>query len=314
MLRFLARRLLLAVPTLFGVSLVVFVTAKLVPGDPVASLVGPLAPPEARRALIERLGLDQPLVVQFGTWLQNLVQGRLGTSIQLQLPVLDIVLSAFGNTALLAAAGALIAFAGALVLGSAGAFSAWRLPDRLASGASFLAMSLPPYSVGLLLVVVFAVEWQVLPAGGMRDLINGSGPGDLLRHLILPAVAVAVIPMGVVGRMLRATLADVLAGDNVEAMRARGLPRSAIARHALHNALPSLLTIAGLQLAYLIGGVVFVETIFSWPGLGQALYNAIASRDLPLIQGGVLVIAVSFLVINILVDGAHALIDPRVRR
>jgi peptide/nickel transport system permease protein len=314
MRRFLLHRLLLAVPTLFGVSLVVFVTTKLVPGDPVASLLGPLAPPDARRELTARLGLDQRLPVQFGTWTWNVAQGRLGTSIQLQRPVLDIVMTAFGNTAILALAGAVLAFAGGLLIGVTGALTSRRLPRGLASAASFLAMSVPQYSIALALVAVLAVRFRVLPAGGMYDAIDGGGPGDLLEHLVLPAVAVSLIPMGVVGRMLRATLTDVLAGDHVEAMRARGLSPATIARHALHNAVPSLLTITGLQLAYLIGGVVFVETIFSWPGLGQALYNAIAARDLPLIQGGVLVIAVAFVLINIVVDGAHALIDPRVRR
>lgn len=314
MRRFLLHRLLLAVPTLFGVSLVVFVTTKLVPGDPVASLLGPLADPEARRELTARLGLDRPLPVQFGQWAWNVAHGELGTSIQLQRPVLDVVWSAFGNTAILALAGAAVAFTGGLAIGAAGAFGSRRLPRRLASGASFLAMSVPQYSIALMLVALLAVRFPVLPAGGMYEAIDGGGPVDLLRHLVLPAVAVSLIPMGVIGRMLQATLTDVLAGDQVTAMRARGLGRAAIARYALHNALPALLTITGLQLAYLIGGVVFVETIFSWPGLGQALYNAIASRDLPLIQGGVLFIAVTFVLINIVVDGAHALIDPRVRR
>ncbi|GGT83619.1 ABC transporter permease [Actinomadura citrea] len=314
MRRFLVHRLLLAVPTLVGVSLVVFLTTKLVPGDPVASLLGPLAPPDARRELVERLGLDQPLPIQFGQWSWNVAQGRLGTSIQQQRPVLEIVRTAFGNTAILALAGAVLAFAGGLLIGATGAFTTRRLPRGLASGMSFLAMSVPQYSIALGLVALLAVRYQVLPAGGMYDPVDGGGAGDLLRHLVLPAVAVSLIPMGVVGRMLRASLVDVMSGDQVEAMRARGLGRAAIARHALHNALPSLLTITGLQLAYLIGGVVFVETIFSWPGLGQALYNAIASRDLPLVQGGVLVIAIAFVLINIVVDGVHALIDPRVRR
>ncbi|GAA3648552.1 ABC transporter permease [Nonomuraea antimicrobica] len=314
MTAFLVRRLLLAVPTVFGVCLVVFVTTKLVPGDPLASLLGPLATPAARAELSARLGLDEPLPVQFGTWLWNVAQGQLGTSIQLQRDVLDLVWGAFGNTALLAAAGALIAFGGGLALGVTGAFASRRPPRWLASGLSFLAMSVPQYSIALLLVVLLAVEYPVLPAGGMRDPIAGGGAGDVLRHLILPAAAVAMIPMGVIARMLSAVLADVLAGEHIDAMRARGLGRVSIALHALHNALPSLLTIAGLQIAYLLGGVVFVETIFSWPGLGQALYNAIAARDLPLIQGGVLVIAVSFVLINLVVDGAHALIDPRVRR
>ncbi|MEV8631996.1 ABC transporter permease [Streptosporangium sp. NPDC051023] len=314
MTRFLLRRLALAVPTVFGVSLVVFVTTKLVPGDPVASLLGPLATPTARQELSSRLGLNEPLPAQFFTWLWNVGQGRFGTSIQLQRDVLDVVWSAFGNTALLAAAGALIAFIGGVALGAVGAFSSRRPPRWLASAFSFLAMSVPQYSIALLLVVVLAVRYRVLPAGGMRDPISGGGPGDVLLHLVLPAVAVAMIPMGVIARMLSAALADVLASDHIDAMRARGLHRATIARHALHNALPSLLTIVGLQLAYLVGGVVFVETIFSWPGLGHALYNAIAARDLPLIQGGVLFIAVSFVLINLVVDGAHALIDPRVRR
>jgi peptide/nickel transport system permease protein len=292
----------------------VFVTARLVPGDPAASLLGPLATPQARADLVAHLGLDRPWPVQFVTWLGNVLRGDLGTAIHVPQPVSEIVLSSFGNSAILAGAGALIAVVGGVVLGALGALYPGRLACRLTSGLSVLAMSAPQYSVALLLVIIFAVQLRVLPAGGMTDPIDGGGPSDLLRHLVLPAVSVAMIPMGVIARMFRAVLAEVMSSPFVEAMRARGLHPVAVARHAVHNALPSLLTITGLQLAYLLGGVVFVETIFSWPGIGLTLYNAISTRDLPLIQGGVLVIAVTFVLINIVVDAAHALIDPRVRR
>lgn len=314
MTRFLLRRLALAVPTLLGVAFVVFVTVRLVPGDPAASLLGPLATPQARADLVAHLGLDRPWPVQFVTWLGNVLRGDLGTAIHVPQPVGEIVLASFGNSAILAGAGALIAVAGGVVLGGLGAWYPRGPLGRLTSGLSVLAMSAPQYSVALLVVILFAVQLRVLPAGGMSDPIGGGGPGDLVRHLVLPAVSVAMIPMGVIARMFRAVLTEVLASPFVEAMRARGLHPVTVARHAVHNALPSLLTITGLQLAYLLGGVVFVETIFSWPGIGLTLYNAIATRDLPLIQGGVLVIAVTFVLINILVDAAHAVIDPRVRR
>jgi len=314
MTRFLLRRLLLALPTLLGVAFVVFVTARLVPGDPAASLLGPLATPQARADLVASLGLDRPWPIQFVTWLGNAVRGDLGTAIHVQQPVAQTVLSAFGNSAILAGAGALIAVVGGVALGGLGALYPRRLPSRVAAGLSILAMSAPQYSVALLMVIIFAVRLQVLPAGGMTDPIDGGGPLDLLTHLILPAFSVAMIPMGVIARMFQAVVTDTLASPFVEAMRARGLHPLAVAWHAAYNALPSLLTIAGLQIAYLLGGVVFVETIFSWPGIGLTLYNAISTRDLPLIQGGVLVTAVTFVLINIVVDAAHALIDPRVRR
>ncbi|WP_281689036.1 ABC transporter permease [Pseudonocardia thermophila] len=314
MIRFLVRRLVLAVPTVVGVSFVVFLTAKLVPGDPVASLLGPLATPLARAELVAHLGLDRPWPVQFVTWLGNALRGDLGMAIHEPRAVAEIVASSFGDTALLALAGGLIALVGGVVLGVLGAMYPKRLPGRLTSGLSVVAMSAPQYSVALLLVIVFAVHLRVLPAGGMTDPIDGGGLADLLVHMVLPAVSVALIPLGVIARMFRSALTEVLGSPFVEAMRARGIGPVRIARHAAHNALPALFTITGLQLAYLIGGVVFVETIFSWPGIGLTLYNAISTRDLPLIQGGVLVVAVSFVLINILVDAAHALVDPRVRR
>ncbi len=167
--------------------------------------------------------------------------------------------------------------------------------------------------MALLLIALFAVRWRLLPAGGTHDAFGPGGATDLLRHLALPAVAAALVPLGLTARVFRAALGGVLAGDLADGLRARGLSRATVLRHCVHNASPALLTIGGLQLAYLLEGVVFVETLFAWPGLGRLLADALSARDLPVVQGGVLVVAVAFVGVNILVDTAHALIDPRVR-
>ncbi|WP_405010871.1 ABC transporter permease [Kitasatospora sp. NBC_01539] len=313
MSRFLLRRLLLAVPTLLGVTVVVFATVALVPGDPLAAFLGPGAPPEARTELAERLGLNSPLPVRYAVWLRHAFGGDLGTSISGQRPVADLLVPALGQTLTLTAAAFLLVVVGGVLLGGAGALRP-RGPLGRASGAlSTLAVSAPQYSVALLLIAVLSVKLRWLPAGGTHDVFGDGGPADLARHLVLPAVAAALVPLGLTARVFRAALGTVLAGDLADGLRARGLGRVAVLRHCVHNALPALLTIGGLQLAYLLEGVVFVETLFAWPGLGRLLYDALAARDLPLIQGGVLVVATAFVGVNILVDTAHAALDPRTR-
>ncbi|WP_431681473.1 ABC transporter permease [Kitasatospora sp. KL5] len=313
MTRFLLRRLLLAVPTLLGVTAVVFATVALVPGDPVAAFLGPGAPPEARRELSERLGLDEPLPVRYLAWLRHALSGDLGTSISDQRPVGQLLLPALGQTLTLTAAAFLLVLVGGVVLGACGALRPRGPLGRLSGGLSTLAVSAPQYSVALLLIAVLAVRLRWLPAGGTHDVFGDGGPADLARHLVLPAVAAALVPLGLTARVFRAALGSVLAGDLADGLRARGLGRAAVLRHCVHNASPALLTIGGLQLAYLLEGVVFVETLFAWPGLGRLLYDALAARDLPLIQGGVLVVATAFVGVNILVDTAHAAVDPRTR-
>ncbi|MDH6707945.1 peptide/nickel transport system permease protein [Kitasatospora sp. MAA19] len=313
MTRFLLRRLLLAVPTLLGVTAVVFATVALVPGDPVAAFLGPGAPPEARRELTERLGLEQPLPVRYADWLGHALTGDLGTSISGQRPVADLLLPALGQTLTLTAAAFLLVLAGGVALGALGALRPRSAGGRISGALSALAVSAPQYSVALLLIAVFAVGLRWLPAGGTHDVFGDGGPIDLARHLILPAVAAALVPLGLTARVFRAALGGVLAGELADSLRARGLRPAAVLRHCVHNASPALLTIGGLQLAYLLEGVIFVETLFAWPGIGRLLYDALTARDLPLVQGGVLMVAVAFVGVNILVDAAHAVIDPRVR-
>ncbi|MET8700085.1 ABC transporter permease [Kitasatospora sp. NPDC004723] len=310
---FLLRRLLLAVPTLLGVTVVVFATVALVPGDPLTALLGPGAPPEARHELSERLGLDEPLPLRYLGWLGGVAGGDLGVSISAQRPVAELLGSALGQTLLLAGAAFLLVLAGGVLLGALGALRPNGPLGRLCDALGTLAVSAPQYSVALLLIAVFAVNLRWLPAGGTHDVFGGGGAGDLLRHLVLPAVAAALVPLGLTAKVFRAALSTVLAGELADSLRARGLSRFAVLRHCVHNASPALLTIGGLQLAYLLEGVVFVETLFAWPGVGRLLYDALTARDLPLVQGGVLVVAVAFVGINLLVDAAHAAIDPRVR-
>jgi peptide/nickel transport system permease protein len=311
MTRFLSRRILLAIPILLGVSVIVFVTIKLIPGDPVSTLLGPNATPQSRADLVSRLGLDQPLPVQYVHWLWAVLQGDLGTSLALQQPVATLVVKAFLNTALLTFAALLLSVAGGVVLGSIVALRPRSVLGRVVSGTSVAAISIPQYSVALLFLL-FAVETGALPTGGMHAT-GDSSVGDLLSHLVLPAVAAALTPMGIVARMYAVSLSDVLHQEFVTSLRARGLSQRAVVRHAMHNALPALLTITGLQVGYLLGGVLFVETIFSWPGLGLLVYQAISTRDMAVIQAGVLISAVVLVLVNVLVDAAHAAIDPRVR-
>jgi peptide/nickel transport system permease protein len=312
MTRFLIRRLLAAVPILVGVSVVVFVTLKITPGNPVDSLLGPTSTPQDRAQLTKQLGLDKPVFVQFWDWFSRIVRGNFGQSIAEQLPARPIVLHAFANTLILAGFAALLALLFGVALGALSALRSGRLSGILASGFSLFSVSAPQYSLALLFIVLFSARLHLFPASGMHGATSG-GFIDLLHHLLLPGICAALVPLGIIARMFRSSLLEVLSQDFFESYKARGLPKWRIYGHAFHNVLPSLLTVAGLQIGYLLGGVVFVETVFSWPGIGLLVFNSISQRDLPVIQASVLVSAVAFVVINVVVDALHGVVDPRVR-
>jgi peptide/nickel transport system permease protein len=309
---FIARRLMMAIPTLIGVSLVIFVTIKIIPGDPIAALLGPTGTPEARADLEQRLGLDDPLPVQYWAWLTHTITGDFGTSLAKRTSVAPIVMDALGNTLVLTLAAAILALALGLFIGTITALREHGLVARLGNAFALFSISVPQYSVGLLLIIYLAAGAGIFPASGMSSP-GGGGFGDLLSHLVLPAFTAALVPAGIIARMFRSSVRDVMSMDFIEALRARGLSRGRIMRHALHNTTPSLLTVAGLQIGYLLGGVIFVEAVFAWPGIGQLVYQSISQRDLPVIQAGVLVSALAFVVLNLLVDALQAVIDPRVR-
>jgi len=311
MIRFVLRRLGYGVPVIFGVAVIVFATVKIIPGDPVALLAGAGASEATKDELRSRMGLDDNLVMQFWHWLTSALQGDLGTSIAQHRPALPLVADAFGNTLILAAYATVLALLIGLILGGVAGLRPRSIAGRVCSAISSISVSAPQYSVALLLIIYVALNTGMFPVSGMYG--DGGGFVDLLWHGFLPALTSALVPAGVIGRVFRASLLDALGMDFVEALRARGLSERRVLVHAVHNTLPSLLTMAGLQVGYLLGGVVFVETIFNWPGLGLLLFQSISARDLPVTQAGVLISALSFVLINIVVDTAHALIDSRVR-
>lgn len=306
---FLIRRLTYLIPVLIGASIVVFALTKIVPGDPVMMLAGVNATPEQREALTQRLGLDQPVPIQYLSWLSSAVLGDLGESITKRVPVLPLVLDAFGNTVLLALYALVIAIPLGVVLGSVGAWWPRSIAGRIASAVTNISIGLPQYSLALFLIVFVALPSGLFPVQGMST----ASVASFLNSGFLPALTAALVPAGVLGRMCRSSMSDVLAMDFTEAMRARGVSDGRLFAHVLHNTSPSLITVAGLQAGYMLGGIVFVESIFNWPGLGYLLSQSISARDLPVIQAGVLLCAVVFVIINVVVDMTHAIIDPRVR-
>ena len=309
--RFIARRLLLAVPITIGVSLIVFLTVKLMPGNPVAALLGPHATPGSRHALYARYGLNRPLPVQYVVWLRHSIAGDLGDSISRGTAVLPIARSALSNTLILALSASILSLVGGVILAVVAAFGPAPIARRLASFIGIFSVSIPQYSLGVVLIVAFSAHLHWFPAGGMRNVITGGG---LYSHLVLPSIAAAAIPMGIIARMFSAALLETQSEDWVENLRARGLRRGRLIFHFVRGSAASLLTIAGLQIGYLLGGVIYVEVVFSWPGLGNLIYESISKRDLPVIQGGVLLSALAFVLVNIVVDVARAGLDPRLRK
>jgi len=320
MLAYLLRRLLYTLPIALGVTLLSFLLVYMAPGDPLNAIAPADAPADVVAALKSSYGLDQPLPVQYGLWLVRAVQGDLGVSIASGRAVRSEVLAAVKNTLILAAFAALLGMVAGVVLGALAGNHIGGPVDRFASGFSVLGVSVPHYWLGLVLTIVFSVWLDWLPAMGAGPGSSAAGGNAWawdwvhLRHLILPGVTLCVIPMGIVTRTVRALVAETLQQEFVTALWARGLSRLAVFRHVAKNALPTILAVAGLQLGYLMGGSILVETVFAWPGTGFLLNTAIFQRDIPLLQGTILVLCMFFVALNLLVDVLQPLIDPRMRR
>jgi len=299
------------VPTLLGASLIVFAMVKLAPGDPISVLM----PADAGKAEIEAvkqsLGLDRPLPVQYLKWLERILHGDLGRSIATRRPVVADVGDALRNSLILALASSALALIPGLFLGTLAAFKRGRPIDKLVSAIAITGVSIPHYWAGILLIIVFSVQLGWLPAmGGPSD----PGVVPYLRHMLLPAVALALIPLGVITRVVRSAVLDILAHEFVLTLRVKGLHMSAIVRHVLKNASPQILTVMGLQFGFQLGGSVLVETVFSWPGTGYLLNIAIFQRDMPLLQGIILVLSTMFVLLNLAVDVVQGMLDPRIVR
>jgi peptide/nickel transport system permease protein len=313
---YILRRLLLAVPIMLGVALVCFMLVQIAPGDPLVSILPPDASQELRAQLIAAYGFDQPLPVQFLKWLWHAVQGDLGTSIATSRPVFSEVMSAAVNSLRLALLATLIGFFFGCLFGFVAGYFQDTWVDKLASVLSVFGVSVPHYWLGMLLVIVFSTQLYLLPATGGGPMGSAGWAWDWahVRFMILPAVTLSVIPTGIIARTVRALVAETLSQEFIIGLRAKGMTESGVFRHVVKNAAPTALAVMGLQLGYLMGGSILVETVFAWPGTGLLLNSAIFQRDLPLLQGTIWVLALFFVVLNLAVDILQTLLDPRIKR
>lgn len=311
---YIARRLLGAIPVVLGVSMVVFLCMQLVPGDIAKALLGPLATQETVEEFRRYLGLDRPIPEQYVNWLGRAVRGDLGRSFSSNMPVADLLTDRMRNSAILLAGSLLIAIPLGIAVGLISAIRRDSPFDHASMGATLIAANIPTFVFGLGLVIIFAVQLRWFPVQGMYDLRGEGGRLDLLNHLVLPAVTTAIPPAAIIARMVRAAMLETMNQEYVKAARANGLPeRTVTLRYALRNALPPIVTISGLQIGFLLGGAVFTEYIFAWPGIGDAIYKGILARDIAVVQGAVLIIAVWFVLINLAVDVVNLALDPRAR-
>lgn len=314
MLWYTLRRIAYFLPTLVGVSIVCFSFVHLAPGDPMTAVMPEFASPGLIAQIKQAYGFDKPLPIQYFRWLGAVLSGDLGMSTRTARPVWGELLPAILNTAQLAVAAVVISFVLGIGLGVWAAYTRRLAADRAITTAAILGVSVPPYWAGMVLVAIFAVTLGVLPAMGMAPPHNGGFGLDDLRFMALPALALAMIPTGIIARSVRATVMDVRKQEFVQTLYANGLSWRRIFLHVIKNAAPSVLAIMGLQVAQLLGGSILVETVFAWPGTGYLLNNAIATRDLPLLQGTILVLAFFFVMMNFLVDLAQPYLDPRIKR
>lgn len=313
---YLLRRALYALPILLGVALLCFSLVHIAPGDPLVSVLPPDASEELRQQLAALYGFDKPFAEQFVHWLTRALQGDLGTSIATSRPVMQEVTTAVINSVRLAAVATLIGFTFGCLFGFVAGYLRDSAIDRAASFLSVFGVSVPHYWLGMVLAIVFSVFLGWLPA-------TGAGPGgsgdwawnwEHIQYMLLPAITMSVIPMGIVARTIRALVAEILSNEFIVGLKARGLSDLAVFRHVVKNVAPTALSVMGLQLGYLLGGSILIETVFAWPGTGFLLNSAIFQRDFPLLQGTILILAVFFVLLNLTVDALQTLFDPRIQR
>jgi peptide/nickel transport system permease protein len=317
MLSYISRRILYAIPIAFGVSVVCFSLVYIAPGDPLQTVMPPDATADMIAVVRQAYGFDKPLPVQFVIWLGKVMTGDFGMSIATRRPVLQELILALSNTGLLALFAVPISFITGFLMGTVAGCFPGRWIDRTVTGTAVVGVSLPNYWLGIVLVIVFAVELAVLPATGMGP--RGSDDFSLLRwsdaqFLILPVITLSMIPIGIISRTTRAAVAELRNHDFVQTLRAKGLSEWAVIRHVVKNALPGVLAVMGLQFGYLLGGSILVETVFTWPGSGFLLSKSIINRDVPVLQGAILTLSLVFVLTNLIVDLLQSMIDPRIRR
>ncbi len=312
MITYLVRRVGSLAATLLVVGVVVFFVVRAVPGDVTSALLGQDATPQQIADLRDRLNLDQPLPAQFAAWFGGLLRLDLGTSTYMRLPVLSAIAQRVEPTAMLALTASIVAITLGITLGVIAAVKHGTVADYAVMVIAMLGLSLPTFWLGLLMILLFAVHLQWLPAAGYSPLADG--PLNTLRYLLMPAVALGFSQAAIIARMTRSSVLDMLGEDFVRTARSKGLhPRAVVLRHALRNAMIPVLTVIGLSVATLAGGVVVTETVFNIPGAGRLVIESVQRRDYPVIQGAVIAVALIYALVNLLVDLSYLALDPRVR-
>ncbi|PJI09276.1 MULTISPECIES: nickel ABC transporter permease [Clostridium] len=310
MARFILKRLGQLIAVLFIVSIIVFIVTRVIPGDPAAVMLGPQAPKDAVVKMRESLGLNKPLIMQYGKFLLGILHGDLGDSIYYHEAVLSLILERFPNTVLLASASLLIALVVSIPVGIISATRKNSIFDYVSMLFSLIGVSMPVFWLGLMLVLLFSVKLGILPATGMGSLSNGVW--DFISHLILPSVALSTVSMGTFARITRSSMLEVIGEDYIRTARAKGLSEKLVIwKHALRNALIPLLTVVGMQISSLLGGAVLTETIFAWPGIGRLIVDSIEKRDYQMVQGTVLFVVVIFVIVNLIVDILYVIVNPK---
>lgn len=306
------RRLLATLPVMAVVALLVFSLLYLTPGDPALVLAGEQATAEDVARLRMAMGLDQPFLTRFTTWLADILRGDLGTSVFSNRPVAELIAQRLEPTVALTIASLLVAVTIAIPLGTLAAWRAGGAVDRLVMSFAVAGFSIPVFVLAYLLIMLFSVHWNLFPVQGYKPIAYGFG--QFLRHLALPALSLGIVNAALIARITRASMLDVLNQDYIRTARAKGLPNlTVLLRHALRNAAVPIVTVIGISFALLISGVVVTETVFNIPGLGRLTVDAIMRRDYPVIQGVILVFSAAYVMINLLIDLSYALFDPRIR-
>ena len=311
---YILKRLFSAIPVLFGISIIVFLIMAMIPGDPATAILGSFATPENVEKLNRDLGLDQGLIQRYFIWLGNMLQGDFGRSYALNRPVLDEVLERFNATLILAGT----AFVMCSVLGvAAGVVSAARqygFADKAITFVVLLGISIPSFFLGMMMILMFSVNLRWFPVSGMWPIYGDRNIWALSDHLALPAIALAVVATGVIARLARSAMLEVLRQDFIRTARAKGVKESRVIwGHALRAAMVSIIPVLGIQAGFVLSGAVYIEMVFQWPGVGRMLVDAILKRDILLVQGGVVFVAACYVLFNIAVDVAQSMLDPRIK-
>ena len=314
MIAYIIKRLLSAIPVLLGISVIVFIIMALIPGDPATAILGSFATPENVEKLNRDLGLDKPMVQRYFIWLGNMLQGDFGRSFSLNKNVLEEISERFGATLVLAGVSFVLCSILGVVAGALSASRQFGITDKLITLSVLIGISIPSFFLGMMMILFFSVQLRWFPVSGMWPIYGARDLSALLSHLFLPAVALSVVATGVIARLSRSAMLEVLRQDFIRTARAKGLSEARVIwRHALKAAMVSVIPVLGVQAGFVLSGAVYIEMVFQWPGVGRMLVEAILKRDILLVQGGVVFVAACYVMFNIVVDIIQSLLDPRIK-